>query len=157
MLIRDDMIALARTSGSIFASMLINLFDNYLPLVLSIHAILFKLNKFKEYDNAAVGVWTMFLNLKRRHYNKSPLAWLSKILYWQQTNLPLYSYVSSNIADIDEYRVENTHSIIRGNTNSSDAPWQFSRKAKALFAAKSSMFNFKSNFSPLKNYTFSKS
>ena len=155
-MIRDDMIELAKTSRSIYSSMLINLFDNYLPLVLSIYAISFKLNKFKEYENAMVRIWTMFLNFKRRHYNKSPLVWLSQILYWQQNSSDLYSCVSSNIAAIDEYRVENTHSIITGNTNSSDNPEQLSRKAKALFAAKSSMFNFQSSFSPPKNYTFSR-
>ena len=148
LLIRDEMTAHARTSRSFFSSILTNLLDNYLPLVLSIYAISF--NKFKEYEHAVVRIWTMFLNFKRRHHNKSPLAWLSQILHWQQNNVPLYSCVSSNIAAIDDYRVENTHSIIKGNTNSSDTPEQQSRKAKALFAAKSSMFNIKSNFSPPK-------
>ena len=138
-------------------NMLLNLLDNYLPLVLTIHAVSFKLNKFKEYQNAVIRIWTMFLCFKRRHYNKSPLVWLSQILYWQQENPKLSHAVASNVAAIDEYRVENTHSIIGGNTTETDTPEQLSRKAKAVFTAKASMKNFKSSFTPPKNYTFSRS
>ena len=155
-LIRNEITTSTATQRSAFSSMLLNLFDNYLPLVLSIYALSFKLNNYEEYKNAVIRVWTMFLCFRRKNYNKSPLIWLSQQLYWQEHNFDLFCCVSSNLAAIDEYRVENTHSIIRGNTNSADTPEQLSRKAKAIFSAKSSMFNFKSNFSPPKNYTFSR-
>ena len=109
-------------SRSTHINMLLNFLDNYLPLVLTIYAVSFKLNKFKEYQNAVIRIWTMFLCFKRRHYNKSPLVWLSQILYWQQENPKLFHAVASNVAAIDEYRVENTHSIIRGNTTETDTP-----------------------------------
>ncbi len=50
---------------------LLNLLDNYLPLVLSIYTITFKRNDFFQCRNAMVRIWVMFLCLKRRHYNKS--------------------------------------------------------------------------------------
>ena len=40
---------------------LLNLLDNYLPLVLSIYRVTFKLNNFSEYFNAIVRIWIMFL------------------------------------------------------------------------------------------------
>ena len=39
---------------------------------------------------------------------------------------------TGNIASVDEYPVEDTHSIIRGNTDSSDSAEVLSQKAKAL-------------------------
>ena len=136
-------------------SWLLILLDNYLPLVLSIYSVTFKLNKFSEYKNAMVRVWTMFLCFKRKNYNKTPLIWLSQMEYWQKNNMKLFQLYSNNLAGIDEYRVENTHSIIRGNTNKQDTPEALSKKAKALFASKRTLHNFKSSFATPKNYTFS--
>ena len=39
---------------------LINLLDNYIPLVLSIYSISFKLNHFSEYFCAIIRIWIMF-------------------------------------------------------------------------------------------------
>ena len=57
-------------------SWLLILLDNYLPLVLSIYSVTFKLNMFSENKNAMVRVWTMFLCFKGKNYNKTPLIWL---------------------------------------------------------------------------------
>ena len=56
---------------------LFNLLDNYIPLVLSIYSISFKLNYFSEYFRAMTKIWIMFTCLKRRHYNKAPLVWIN--------------------------------------------------------------------------------
>ena len=42
---------------------LLILLDNYLPLVLSIYSVAFKLNNFSKYHNDFVRIWTMFLRL----------------------------------------------------------------------------------------------
>ena len=154
-LIRLKVLNKFRNCKSVPYSMLVTLLDNYLPLSLSIYAVTFKLNKYLEYRKAVVRVWTMFLCFSRRHYNKTPLIWMQQLLYWQKTNPALYDTYTGNIASVDEYRVENTHSIIRGNTDSSDSAEVLSHKAKALFAAKTEQHNFKSVFTPPKNYTFS--
>ena len=61
---------------------LFNLLDNYIPLVLSIYSISFKLNNFSEYPRAMIGMWIMFTCLKRRHYNKAPLVCLYMCSHW---------------------------------------------------------------------------
>ncbi|CAH3141519.1 unnamed protein product [Porites evermanni] len=40
---------------------LLNLLDNYLPLVLTIYTVTFKLNNFTEYFHGMIRIWTMFL------------------------------------------------------------------------------------------------
>ena len=60
---------------------LINLLENYLPLVLTIYTVTFKRNNFKEYYNAMIRIWVMFVCLNRRHYNKAPLVWLSNAVH----------------------------------------------------------------------------
>ena len=49
---------------------LFNMLDNYIPLVLSIYSISFKLNHFSESFRAMIRIWTMFTCLKRHHWGK---------------------------------------------------------------------------------------
>ena len=61
---------------------LFNLLDSYIPLVLSIYGISFKLNNFSDYFRAMIRIWIMFTCLQRRHYNKAlwrPMAITGKI------------------------------------------------------------------------------
>ena len=50
---------------------LLNPLNNYIPLLLSIYSISFKLNHFSEYFCAIIRIWIMFACLQRRHYNKA--------------------------------------------------------------------------------------
>ena len=52
---------------------LFTLLDSYIPLVLSIHSISFKLNNFSEYFRAVIRIWIMFSCLPHQNYNKAPL------------------------------------------------------------------------------------
>ena len=61
---------------------LLNLLNNYIPLLLSIYSISFKLNHFSEYFHAIIRIWIMFTCLQRRHYNKAPLVWIDMCLHW---------------------------------------------------------------------------
>ena len=76
-LIRTNVKTLFQYSNDFQYGTILNLLDNYLPLVLSIYTVTFKTNNFKEYYNAMMRIWVMFVCLKRRHYNKAPLVWLS--------------------------------------------------------------------------------
>ena len=134
---------------------LLNLLDNYIPLVLSIYSVVFRLNSFAMYLSSMISVWVLFYCFRRHHYNKAPLVWLSNVLFWKKSNPDLYRFLQTHITTTDEYPVENTHSIIRAQTVDGDDASMLQKKAKAVFQSKRSQHNFRSNFTPPKNYTFS--
>ena len=133
---------------------LMNLLDNYLPLVLAVYSVVFKSNKFVDYFNSVIRVWAMFFCFSRRHYDKAPLNWLSNILYWQQFHPDIFDIVRENIANLDEYGVENTHSILRAQTKPYYSVEQLVQKSKSIFASKSEQHNFRSAFTPPQYYSF---
>ena len=53
---------------------LLNLLDNYLPLVLSIYSVSFKGGNNTQFVNSLFRCWVMFFCFKRRHYDKAPLV-----------------------------------------------------------------------------------
>ena len=129
---------------------LLNLLDNYLPLVLSIYTIIFKQNDFLQDRNAMVRIWVMFVCLKRWHYNKSPLVWLSCTRHWEKNFPQLYNLWKRWATIFDKYPVENTHTILRAQTNQSDTAEQLAKKAKIIFGSKKHQMNFRSTFTPSK-------
>ena len=134
---------------------LLNLLDNYLPLVLAIYSVVFKSNKFLDYFNSVIRVWAMFYCFNRRHYDKSPLIWLSNIFYWQKYRPDIFDLVRNYVTLLDEYGVENTHSILRAQTKPYYTVEQLAQKAKSIFASKSEQHNFRSAFTPPQYYSFS--
>ena len=58
-----------RQWGHQLYAVLLNLFDNYLTLVLSMYGVTFRNSNFQEYYHAMMDVWVYFYCLKRRHYN----------------------------------------------------------------------------------------
>jgi len=135
---------------------LLNLLDNYLPLVLTIYTVTFKLNNFIEYCHAMIRLWTMFVCLKRRHYNKAPLVWLAMVTHWGIHQPGLYQMVQSNLALFDEYPVENAHSIIGAKTDDSDTAEQLIQKAKAPFKLNKPRLISENTLHPLNIYWFHK-
>ncbi len=99
-------------------------------------------------------VWIMFYCMKRKHYNKASLVWISNILFWKENNKKLYQTIRKFLSATDEYPVENTHSIIRAQTKDGDTPDLLQKRAKAVFQSKKSQHNFRSQFTPPKDYTF---
>ena len=90
----------------------VNIFDNYLPTVLSIYSMVFKSGKTMLYIDALLRVWTMFFCYKRHHCNKAPLVWLSNFLFWKKNDHPLFQTLMQQLNAFDEYPVENFHSIL---------------------------------------------
>ena len=82
-LIRNAVRTVFHQSKDLQYSTLLNLLDNYIPLALAFYNILFKLNCLDDYFLAVFRLWVMFFCFRRRHYNKSPLIWLSNILFWK--------------------------------------------------------------------------
>ena len=97
----------------------------------------------------------MFYCFNRRHYDKAPLIWLSNVLYWQKYRPDIFDIVRNNITLLDEYGVENTHSILRAQTKPYYTVEQLTQKAKSIFASKSEQHNFRSAFTPPQYYSFS--
>ena len=114
---------------------LFNLLGNYIPLVLSIYSICFKLNHFSEYFRAMIRIWIMFTCLKRRHYNKAPLVWINMCAHWGKHSTNLYQLLRNYIAIFDEYPVENTHSILRAQSKPSDTAEQLRRAMDHILIA----------------------
>ena len=53
---------------------LVNLLDNYIPLVFSIYSIVFKCNKYELFYKSLIHCWVMFVVFRRRHYCKALLV-----------------------------------------------------------------------------------
>ncbi len=154
-LIRSNVKKVFAECKHILYGILFTLLDSYLPLVLSIYSVIFRLNLFQLYYNSIIHVWVLFYCFHRHHYNKAPLVWLSNILFWKKNNTDLYKFMQQYLTTTDEYPVENVHSIIRAQTSDGDSIEMLQKKARAVFQSKKTQQNFRSNFTPPKNFTFS--
>ena len=137
-------------------AVLTTVLDSYIPLVLSIYSIIFKLGRLNEYKNSMLRIWTMFYCFQRHHYDKNLLVWVSNLSFWRKYNNNLFNFLFNSLPATDEYPIENTHSIIRGNTNDYDEAQMLEKKVKAIFTNKKDQSNFRSHFQPPKNFTLSK-
>ena len=134
---------------------LINLLDNILPLMLSIYSVVFKSNNLEMFIDAMLRAWVVFFIYRRHHYNKAPLVFLSNVLYWKKTNHPLYEALKTHLQIVDEYAVENFHSVLRAQTSIGSTPEEISKKAREISATKDILRQFKTRFVPPKSATFS--
>ena len=87
---------------------LVNLIDNYVQLVLSVYSVVFKDS---NYD------WVMMMVFRRRHYDKALLIALSNFHYWHEKDHPLHQVIQQFLVALDEYPVENFHSVLRARKN----------------------------------------
>ena len=93
--IRDHVIIAFSNSKDIQYLTLLNILDNYLPLVLSIYSVIFKTGHTEEDIDAMLRCWLMFFCFKRHHYDKAPLVWLSNVLFWKSNNHPLFHAITT--------------------------------------------------------------
>ena len=105
-----------------------------------------------------LGCGFMFFCFRRRHYNKSPLIWLSNILFWKNggSNREIFNLFPSHINVIDEYFIEHVHSVIRRQTKVSDSDEQVREKVHGIFACSERQSNWQNSFTPSKNSVFSR-
>ena len=142
LLVRSTTLKTFSKSKDLQYGTLLNLLDNYIPLVLSICSVTFKSNNFNEYFNAMIRIWVMFVCLKCHHYNKSIIVWLSMINHWGRHFPKLHNVMKQWQIIGDEYPVENAHSIICSQTLDSDTAETLSSKVKAIFQSKEKQKNF---------------
>ena len=134
---------------------LVNLLDNYGPLVLSIYSIVFKCNSYELYCESLLHCWIMFVVFQRRHYNKALLITLSLFQYWQENAHSMFDTLRHYLVAFDEYPVENFHSVLRARTKETDTPEQIAFKAKEIDACKHELHSFKSVFVPPRKFNYS--
>ena len=112
--------------------------DNYLPWVLSVYSVSFKLNDFIESFETMIRVWVMFTCLLRHDYNKAPLIRLEMVTYWGKNNPELYKLIWKNLVIVDEYPVENVQNVIRSKTNDHDSAGKNAGDSKGYISEQTS-------------------
>ena len=155
-LIRDAIMLVFSNCKDIEFLTLINLIDNYVPLVLSIYSVVFKSNSYDLYCKSLFRCWIMLMVFHRRHYDKALLVALSTLKYWHENTHPMHQIVQDFIVAFDEYPVENFHSVLRARTNDTDTAEQIQKKAKEIDACKNEMQAFQSSFVPPRKFNFSR-
>jgi len=135
---------------------MLNFLDNYLPLVLTIYAVIFRSNNYMLYVAALKRIWLMFFCFARHHYDKSPLVFLSNLLYWDKIAHPLLAAFRTSLVAFTEYPVEYFHSIIRDQTAPHTTADQITKTCRSIFASKHRQQNFRETFLPPKNYVLSR-
>jgi hypothetical protein len=120
--IRDIIIIkFGQTCKDIEYRMVIDLLDNVIPATLDVYAILFRSGSFNEYIETIFRIWTFALRWKQHNYNKAPLAFLSDVFYWQDTNHPFAEAIKLFLVNFNDYFVENMHSKIRTHTHANSS------------------------------------
>src|SRR5205807_418952 len=115
LIIRKDILDIFHSSKSIGIRTLIDLLDNAIPAVLDIYMTLFRKNRFEEYFQTIMRLWFMS-KCKRKNYDRIMLAFISDIGYWQEQGHLIMNIFGNHLNIIDEYPVENFHSLIRRYT-----------------------------------------
>ena len=153
-LIRDEIMSAFNNCKEVEYVTLLNLFDSYCPLVLSLYSIEFKNNYSSHYMQLVLQCWVMLMVFRRKHYNKALLILLTSLNHLKQTCHPLFGLLLNSLVAFDEYPVENFHSILRGRTKATDTGEQIFFKAREIDACKNQLHEFKSWFVPPRKYTF---
>ena len=147
-LIRGPVMARLRQFKDLQFRTLLHLLDNNVPLSLSIYSTLFKSNLYNDYYQAIMQIWVMFFIYQRRHYDKSPLVWLSQRIYWRNIAHPMLDALKNHLEEEDEYPIEHFHGQIRGETNEYDTADTIRNKALWIDETKNNLHTFRSWFLP---------
>jgi hypothetical protein len=133
---------------------LVNLIDNYVPLVLSIYSVVFKGSNYNLYCKSLYRCWVLMMVFCRRHFDKALLIALSNFHYWHENNHPLSHVIQQFLVALDEYPVENFHSVLRDRLNDTDMAEQIQEKAREIDACKKEMQEFQLSFVPPRKFYF---
>ena len=155
-LVRDTIMSVFLNCKDIEFLTLINLIDNYVPLVLSIYSVVLKCSDYGLYCKSLFRCWVMMMIFHRRHYNKALLVALSTLKYWHENTHPMHLVIQQFLAAFDEYPVENFHSVLRARTKETDTAEQICEKAKEIDACKKDMQEFQLSFVPSRKFNFSR-
>ena len=155
-LIRDVIMSVFPNCKDIEYLTLLNLIDNYTPLVLSIYSVVFKCSNYDLYCKSLFRCWIMMMVFHRRHYDKALLIVLTTFKYWHENKHPLHEVIHQFLVALDEYPVENFHSVLRARTKETDTAEQIQKKAREIDTCKKEMEEFQSSFVPPRKFNFSR-
>lgn len=154
-LIRDLIMPVFTQCKSVEYLCLLNLLDNYCPLVLSIYSVVFKSNFCEQFYESVFRCWVMMMKFERRHYDKALLVAVSMHQNLKEGSHPMYDRMTKALNAFDEYPVENYHSRLRARTRNCDAANQVQLKARELDACKHELDSFKIWCEPKRNFSYS--
>ncbi|POG82161.1 hypothetical protein GLOIN_2v1867591 [Rhizophagus irregularis DAOM 181602=DAOM 197198] len=80
----------------------IDLLDNLIPSTLDVYSNLFRGNHFEEYLETIFRLWTVMLRSQ---------PFISDIQYWRNYQHPIINLLKTELRILDEYPVENFHSL----------------------------------------------
>ena len=86
-----------------------------------------------------------------RHYDKALLIVLTTFKYWHENKHPLHEVIHQFLVALDEYPVENFHSVLRARAKKTDTAEQIQKKAREIDTCKKEMEEFQSSFVLLEN------
>ena len=69
---------------------------------------------------------------------------------------PLHEVIYQFLVALDEYPVENFHSVLRARTKETDTAEQIQKKAREIDTCKKEMEEFQSSFVPPRKFNFSR-
>jgi hypothetical protein len=134
----------------------LDLLDNLVPVTLDVYTTLFRGNHLDEYISAVFRLWCIMKRFQRHNYDKIILAFLSDIQYWKQIKHPIMDTLKNNLNKLDEYCVENFHSLVRRHTNAKVNTAKSLRRDALFIDHCKSENNFMSSFAPKKDYPYKK-
>ena len=100
----------------------------------------------------------MMYTLHRHHYRKSLLIWLSFVKFWEGNDFSqgIFNIFKNHLNIVDESVIEYVHSIIRRHTTDGADDSKLRETMQAIFGCSARQGNFRSVFTPTKNYVFSR-
>ena len=115
-------------------------------------------NTLLDYFSSIIRIWVVMYSIRRHHYKKVLLIWLSFVKYWEnnEKTQDIYNTFANHLNIIDESTVEYVHSVIRRHTTDAATDKQLRDTIKAVFGTSSRQHNFREVFTPPKNYVFSR-
>ena len=135
-LVRDVIFSVFYKCKDIEFLTLVNLLDNYIPLMLSIYSIVFKCNKYELFYRSLIHCWVMFVVFHRRYYQKVLQVTFSAFLHWQENIPSMFNTLHQHLLAFDKYPVENFHSVLRRRTKETDTADYIALKGKEIDACK---------------------
>ncbi|CAG8724120.1 13865_t:CDS:1, partial [Cetraspora pellucida] len=135
---------------------ILNLLDDIIPSTLDIYTNLFRNNHFEYYYETIFRLWMFMRRCNRKNYDKIMLVFLSDILQWSQNQHPIIDIFYNHLNLLDEYPVENFHSLVRRSTTSKLTNSKTLRRYGIFIDSEKHENKFISNFLKTKEYLFSK-
>ena len=155
-LVKDHIFSRFNQSKNIGYQTFVDLLDNLIPATLDIYANLFRGNRFEEYLETIFRLWTVMRRSQRKNYDKLMLAFISDVQYWRWCHHSMINLLKTELRILDEYPVENFHSLVRRHTSSKVNTPDWLRRDAIFIDHCRHENDFARSFSAVKSYPYTK-